>query len=464
MILHLFKQKETTSFYKRVFILTLPIIIQNLIVQMLNMSDTLIVGRLGEKELASVGIANQYFFFFSLILFGINAGTSMFISQFWGKKDKLSITKTSSLGVFLSIIISVIFTIIAFLFSKEIIGIFNNDIDVLSLGSKYLLIVAISYIFTGISLSFSFSSRSIENTFLPMISSLIAFFVNLFLNYVLVFGKIGFPPMGVAGSAWATVIARILETCIILIYVYKKDLFIRFSPKVLFETKFSFLKPVLLGIIPILINEIVWGLGNVSYNIIYARLGVGAAATIQITTTIINLFMIIIFALGNSAMIIVGKEIGKGDISSGKKYANKIYKLALIIGTFIGFTIYILANKIVLFFNMSPEVLQASSIILKISAFILILRTYNFMMIVGILRGGGDAKFGVILQGIIMWFIGIPSVYVAAFILKLPIYYVVAFCITEEILKLIFISFRFKSGKWIKDLTKNIQKETIQTI
>lgn len=458
------KQTETISFYKRVFVLTLPIIIQNLIVQMLNMSDTLIVGRLGEKELASVGIANQYFFFFSLILFGINAGTSMFISQFWGKKDQLSITKTSSLGIFLSLIVSILFTIIAFLFSKEIIGIFNSDVDVLNLGSRYLLIVAISYIFTGISLSFSFSSRSIENTFLPMVSSLIAFFVNLFLNYVLVFGKIGFPPMGVAGSAWATVIARVLETTIILIYVYKKELFIRFSPKALFEIKFSFLRPVLLGMIPILINEIVWGLGNVIYNIIYARLGVGAAATIQITTTIINLFMIVIFALGNSAMIIVGKEIGKGDISSGKKYANKIYKLALVIGVFIGITIFALANKIVLFFNMSPEVLEASNIILKINAFILILRTYNFMMIVGILRGGGDAKFGVILQGIIMWLIGIPSVYVAAFVLKLPIYYVVAFCITEEILKLIFISFRFKSGKWIKDLTKNIQKESIQTI
>ena len=462
MTSYLAKKKVDVSFYKRMFILTLPIIIQNLIVQMLNMTDTLVVGKLGEKELASVGIANQYFFFFSLMLFGINAGVSMFITQFWGKKDEKSIKKMTALGVSLSVVVSIIFTIIAFLYPQGIISIFNTDAEVVYLGSRYLLIVAISYLFTGISLSFSFCSRSIENTFLPMMTSIVAFFVNLVLNYVLVFGKFGAPAMGVEGSAWATVIARVLETVIIVFYVYYKKIPIGFRLGDLLGIKLEFLKPVFMGIIPILINEIVWGLGNISYNIIYARMGVSAAATVQITTTIINLFMIVIFALGNSSMIIVGKEIGKGDMSQGKTYAKRIYKLSLFIGSFIGLMIFLVSSKVVLFFNMSPEVLKASEIILKINAFILVLRTYNFMMIVGILRGGGDAKFGVVLQGIIMWFIGIPLIYYAAFVLKLPIYYVVAFCVVEEILKLIFVAIRFKSGKWIKDLTNSINSKEVE--
>ena len=163
--------------------------------------------------------------------------------------------------------------------------------------------------------------------------------------------------------------------------------------------------------------------------------------------------MIVIFALGSSAMIIVGQEIGRGDIARGRTYAKKLYKLALKVGIFVGIIVYFVAPYVVLFFNMSSAVLKSSEIILKINSIALMFRTYNFIMIVGILRGGGDAKFGLILQGITMWFIGIPLVYLAAFIFKLPIYYVVLFCTVEEIVKLIFVSIRFNSGKWIKDIT-----------
>lgn len=450
-------------FYKRMLILTFPIIIQNLVASLLNMSDTVIVGKLGQVELAAVGIANQYFFFFSLILFGINAGCSMFITQFWGKKDMKNIKKMTGISLVLGIIASVIFTLIAFVNANGIISLFNKDTQVVLLGSKYLIIVAISYVFTAISFTYAFASRSIENTFLPMMASIIALVINVFLNYVLVFGKFGFTAMGVSGSALATVIARVIETIIIILYVYKKKLPINVNLKDLKIVDSHFFKIAFGGIFPILINEIVWGLGNISYNIIYARISVAATATIQITTTIINLSMIVIIGLGSSSMIIVGKEIGRGDLEKGKIYAKRLCNLALSIGAVIGLIIFVIADKVVLFFNMPVEVLIASQIILKISSLILILRTYNFMMIVGILRGGGDAKFGVIMQGIVMWFIGIPLAYFVAFVLKLPIQYVVAFGIVEELIKIIFIAFRFNSGKWIKDITKNLNKTECAT-
>ncbi|MBU9918815.1 MAG: MATE family efflux transporter, partial [Fusobacteriaceae bacterium] len=399
------------KFYRRLFVLTLPIVIQNLIASMLNMADTLMIGKLGEKELAAVGMANQYFFFFSLMLFGVNAGVSMFISQFWGKKDILSIKKMTSIGIVLGTTISIIFMVIGIIFPNQIIGIFNKDAQVVALGGRYLVVVALSYVFTAISFSFAFASRSIENSFLPMMASIVALLINIVGNYILIFGKFGVEAMGVEGAAWATVFARIIETIIIITYVYYKKMPIKVNLSNLLHIDTKFLNMSMKGITPILVNEIVWGLGNVTYNIIYSRLGVSAAATIQITTTVLNLLMIVIFALGSSAMIIVGQEIGRGDIARGRTYAKKLYKLALKVGIFVGIIVYFVAPYVVLFFNMSSAVLKSSEIILKINSIALMFRTYNFIMIVGILRGGGDAKFGLILQGITMWFIGIPLVY-----------------------------------------------------
>ena len=195
------------KFYRRLFVLTLPIVIQNLIASMLNMADTLMIGKLGEKELAAVGMANQYFFFFSLMLFGVNAGVSMFISQFWGKKDILSIKKMTSIGIVLGTTISIIFMVIGIIFPNQIIGIFNKDAQVVALGGRYLVVVALSYVFTAISFSFAFASRSIENSFLPMMASIVALLINIVGNYILIFGKFGVEAMGVEGAAWATVFA-----------------------------------------------------------------------------------------------------------------------------------------------------------------------------------------------------------------------------------------------------------------
>lgn len=445
------------GFYKRVFILTLPIVIQNLIVQMLNMADTLMIGRLGAVELASVGIANQYFFFFSLVIFGINAGVSMFISQFWGKKDMDNIRKMTGIGLFMSLVASIIFSFAAIYRPEKIMGIFNGDASLIKIGSEYLAIVAFSYIATAISLSFAFASRSIENSFLPMIASVAALFINMCLNYVLIFGKLGMPQLGVKGAAIATVTARMVEAVVIILYIYRKKLIIAVRLSNIFNFNLAFYKMAFSGVFPILANEVIWGLGNISYNIIYARMGVESAATIQITTTILNLLMIVVFSLGNAAMVIVGKEIGGGNIEKGKDYGRMLYKLALKIGALIGLFIFFSAPYMLLPFNVGRDIAEASEKILKINSMILLLRTYNFMMIVGILRGGGDARYGVVLQGIVMWFVGIPISYFAAFILELPIYQVFAFVTIEEIIKVIFISIRFKSGRWIKDITKGAE-------
>lgn len=447
------KNQIDMNFYKRLFIITLPIVIQNLINSLLNMVDTFMIGQLGEFELASVGIANQFFFFYCLILFGINAGGAMFISQYWGKKDINSIRKTMSISLFYTIICSIIFMILALRKSSAIISVFNPNTEIVSLGSSYLKIVALSYIFTGITISYAFASRSIENTVLPMVSNIIGLIINIILNYLLIFGNLGFPELGVKGAAIATVIARMTECLFILFFVYYKKIILNIKFKDFKFLNKSFNKHFFIGTLPILFNECVWGLGNITYNIIYARIGVTATATMQISTTIMNLFMIVIMGLGNSAVIIIGKEVGANNIENAKKYSKKLYKTSLIIGVFIAIIIYLNSFNLANIFNMSNEVLISTQRTLMVNAVILLLRTYNFIMIVGILRGGGDSKFALITQGFTMWFIGIPIAYFGAFVMNWPIYAVVGLCAIEEIIKMYIINKRFKSFKWIHNIT-----------
>lgn len=447
------KKDNKLLVYKRVMILTIPIIIQNLISSLLNLMDTVMIGKLGELYLASVGIANQYFFFFTLMLFGVNAGCSIFISQFWGKKDEANIKKITALAISFSIVIAIIFTLGALLFSDSIISIFNSDKAVLQTGGDYLKIVALSYLFTAISISFAFSLRSTENTFIPMLGSIIALLINVVLNYILIFGKLGFPAMGVKGAAIATVIARLVETIMILIYVYKKSelLNVNFSHIKLLDLKF--IKVVYKGMLPVLINEFVWGLGNLTYNVIYARMGIGTTAAIQVTSTVMNLLMIVIMGLGNSAMIIVGKEIGAKREGLGKLYAVRLYKFAFLVAIAISIIIFTTAKDFVYFFKMSESVLNDTKNILYVNAVLLLIRSYTFVMIVGVLRGAGDSKYAVKIQGLTLWLIGIPIAFIGAFVLKLEVYYVVALTGMEEIAKYILIRRRFKSGKWIHNVT-----------
>ena len=444
---------EQKVFYRRVMMLTIPIIVQNLIASLLNLMDTVMIGRLGELYLASVGIANQYFFFFTLMLFGVNAGCSIFISQFWGKKDEVSIKKTAALAISFSFVIGILFMLAGIYFSDEIISVFNSDKSVLATGGDYLKIVAFSYIFTAITVGFAFSLRSTENTFVPMVGSIAALLVNVVLNYILIFGKLGFPAMGVKGAAIATVIARIIETMIILIYVYKKSNLLNINFSHIKMLDFKFIKIVYAGMLPVLINEFVWGLGNLTYNIIYARMGGGTAAAIQVTSTVMNLLMIVIIGLGNSAMVIVGKEIGAKREDLGKLYAKRLYKFALIIAIIIATVIFLTANDFVYFFKMSATVLNDTKRILYVNAILLLIRSYTFIMIVGVLRGAGDSKYAVKIQGLTLWTIGIPMAFIGAFILNLEVYYVVALTGMEEIVKYIFIRRRFKSGKWIHNMT-----------
>lgn len=440
------------SFYKKVVWVALPIIIQNFIGSLVNVIDTVMVGKLGEKAIASVGIGNQYFFLLNILLLGTFSGISIFTAQYWGKKDVESIKKLLGIGMIFALIIGGLFTLIGLIFPEQIVAIFNQDIEVIKLGGQYITIICISYIFTALSFNYAMALRCIEKTSLPMISTVIALGINVFLNWIFIFGNLGFKAMGVEGSALATLISRIIELLILVIYIYwsKDPLAGKF--KELFAFNKKFIKVVIITMIPVVLNEGCWGLGSIMYNIIFGRIGTREIAAVQIATTINNLFMVIILGIASAALVIVGGQIGKGDNEKGYEYGKKIIKLGCIIGVFLALGLVMLSSNLLSIFDVSDQVRDWAKYILYVIAIVMVIRVFNIIVIVGVLRGGGDAKASLIIEASTMWLIGVPLTFIGAFIFNLPIYMIYALSTIEELVKMFICFKRFVSKKWINNL------------
>lgn len=414
------------------------------------------IGRLGESEIAAVGIANQLFFFFTILIMGFYSGASIFISQFWGNKDEINIKRMLGLSLSIGIIISLIFTFLALVIPEAIIRIFNKDTNVVKLGSDYLRIVGISYIFTAVTLAYSSALRSIRRTILPMIVSVVALIINALFNYMLIFGNFGAPEMGVKGAALATLIARVVETLVLIIYVYidKGTLAAGFREMLGFDR--AYVVKSFRTILPVVFNEICWGLGAVVYSVAYGRIGTQAIASVQITSTISNLYMVLVFGIANASAVMVGNLIGAGEEEKGKDYAYRLSALGVITGVFIAIIIAVTARGMLNVFKVSDTVIHDSLMILYITAVIMVIRVLNIILIVGVLRGGGDAKYSLKLEAFTMWAIGVPLSFIGAIFLKLPVYWVVALLTVEEIVKCIFAVKRLISNKWINRVIHDI--------
>jgi len=437
------------TFFSTLIMLALPIVLQNLISSSLNLVDTIMIGRVGTIELAAVGVAAQFFFFHTVLLVGIGSGYCIFIAQAWGKRDRATIKKYLGLALLLSLLVSLLFTIVGFWKAEEIIALFNDDPEVVRLGGIYIRTLAISTICTALTYTFGYASRSIENAFLPMIGSSIALALNTFLNYVLIFGKFGMPALGVEGAAIATLIARVIEAGIIIGYIYLKG-----SPLAAklheFDFSFAFFKQDLRTITPVVLNELCWGLAVVVYTAAYGRIDTDALASMQVVTTIQNLFIILGFGLSGSTATMVGNNIGRGRKELAKTYAYRSLIICLIIGIILAVTLFIFAPMFLKLFDLdSPKVIADAVILLKILAFIIPLKLLNMTIIMGVLRAGGDVVYSLLAESCVMWFVGVPLAFIGAVVWQLPVHLVFALVAMEDIVKIFCCAGRVISGKWV---------------
>lgn len=437
----MFKDKK---FLKNIATLAIPIMLQELLNSSVNILDTFMIGRLGDTAVASVGLANQIFFLFVLITFGINSGGSIFIGQYYGKGDYKGIHKIMGITLSLSLFAAFIFWCGARLFPQQLMGFYSKDHLVIEQGGEYLKIISFSYFLSAIIVSLNAALKSTNVVMQPMITTFISLVSNFTFNLLFIFGL----NMGVKGAAFATLLARIIEVIvqIVLIVRYKRVIRTRLSNYFVFDKNIvlQFLKIST----PVILNEFMWALGNSVYNIAYKYSGTVAQAATQISGTVQNLFMVAGIAIGSACGILISNTLGAGDSKRAIEYSRKCCGLSVVLSIFMGIMLALATPFIVNVFKVGDEAkLYANYMLYVVSAF-MVFKTFNFVTIVGVLRNGGDTTFCLLLDTLTVWFIGVPMAFLGSKFLGLPIYITFAMVYLEEVVKMFISAVRVWKNKW----------------
>ncbi|MEG0152244.1 MAG: MATE family efflux transporter [Cellulosilyticaceae bacterium] len=448
-----FKDK---AFLKSLWVLALPIALQSFITSSLNLIDNVMVGKLGEQAIASVGLANQFIFIFSLCIMGVNAGASVFMAQYWGRKDMPSIKKVLGLDITVGFVVSMLFGLICMFTPEIVMEILSKDQAVINLGTGYLRIVGISCIFTNFTQAYSSALRSTEQVKVPMYASLIGVMVNAVLNWVFIFGKLGAPEMGVYGAALATTIARLVEMLFIVGYVYMSKNKVASSLKELFSFDKSFVKVYFKTSWSVIANELIWSVGLAAYSTAYARISTNAVATMQIANTLNNVFTVLLVGMAVGTAIMIGNKIGAGEEEEARNCATNTGILTPMVSIVVAVAIWVLAPVVLKPFNVTQETYQDTIQVLRIMALFFPIKAFNMVMIVGVFRGGGDTTYSMLVQAGTVWLYSVPIAFIAVTVFALPVQAVFFLISTEECVKIIFELTRLKSGKWLKNVIEGV--------
>jgi putative MATE family efflux protein len=452
-IIEFFSDRE---YYPQLYKIAIPIALQSFIMSSLNMVGVVMIGQLGAVPVAAVGLANQIFFLLTLMLFGIYTGSAMFTAQLWGIKDVANIRKVLGLALTMGIGTGTLFLIIAEVFPAGVLSIYSQDPDVIAMGSLYLRILGLSFIPYAISFCYAIVLRSTGDVQTPLIVTLTALSLNTLLSYALIFGKLGLPPMGVAGAGIAVVVSRIVELVLILLLTYRKDSPSAAKLRELFSYDLDFARRVLKPVLPVVINEMLWSLGITAYSVVYARISTDSIAAMNIVASIDQMALVLFNGIGNACAILVGNRIGAGEEDQAFRYAARTEALGMLGGLAIGALVLVSSDMILSLYKVPPQVIEYAHNALVILGVLLWLRASNMIMFIGIFRSGGDTRFALILDGLIIWVVGVPLAFLGAFVFHLPVYWVYLLVMSEEITKWSLGAYRFFSRKWIHNLAKTV--------
>jgi putative MATE family efflux protein len=440
---------KSNGFYSSLVAIAIPISLQALLQNFVNMLDTIMIGQLGSVEIAAVGLGNQIFFILNMILFGITSGGGVFIAQFWGKKDLAGIRKSLGLMTIIAIFTAAVFTILGLFIPYKMISLYSPDQQVIQVGGTYLRYVCLSYVPTAISFSITLALRSTERVKLPLVCTAISLSVNVIANYLLIFVA----GLGVKGAAIATLIARLIELFILIIWSYSHKYEICGKIKELLSFNKNFIFKYIKIAFPVIINETFWGIGTSVYNAIFAHAGTNAFTAYSITGTISQLTWVFCMGFGNGIGVLIGKRIGEKKIVEAKTYAKRSMWFMPLIGAFVGVFLVPLSKLLPVFFNVDQEIIKDATSILMILIFMYPFNSFCMNWIVGVCRAGGDTVFSAVAEIVVLWFVSIPLGYVAAFILHLPAPMIYLFFCSESIVKAIIGAIRVLSGKWLHEVT-----------
>ena len=452
------------SFLRKTFAITIPIVLQNLLNNLVNLVDTLMIGQLGETSIAAVGLANKLFFVFALLMFGVSSGSSILSAQYFGKHEFMNIKRVLRISLFLGVGGSLLFAIPGFFAPDFVMSIFTPLDDTISEGAKYLVIIVFSYPLTAITMNYISILRSMNYVKLPIIITSVSIMVNVFFNYGLIYGNMGFPEMGVAGAALATLIARTVECGVLLALVYshkpgdgKLGDFIHLKYDKIKEKGTAFINKAFLSkfinnAAPVIANEFIWGLGVTMYSLVYGRMGDAATAAITITNTVEQVALVFFFGICHAAAVLLGHELGSDKLDKAEEHAKNYMAMMFVLSLVGTVIVFLIRGPVASLFDVPDEVIRYVRLCITVFALCMPIRMLNTLIIVAILRSGGDTKATLFLDTTGVWLIGIPMAVLGGLILKYPVHIVYAMILVEEIYKLILAYLRYKKKIWLRNI------------
>ena len=447
-------ESEKRIFYRKLWGLVFPIAIQNLMTALVSASDAFMLGFVSQTSLSAVSLATQIQFVHNLFMLALTIGATTLAAQYWGKGDTDSVEEILAIVLKISMAVSVVFFIAAMFFSGFLMRIFTNDIRLIQAGIPYLRIVSVSYLFMGFSQIYLCIMKNSGRTAKSTIYGSVAVVINIGFNVIFIFGLAGFPAMGIAGAALATTVSRALELLLTIYENMHRSLvcvrlkYIRNSSKKLKKDFWHYTTPVL-G------NDLVWGCGFTMFSVIMGHLGSDAVAANSVANILKNIIACVCNGIGIGAGIIVGNELGKGEMERATEYGNRLFKLAVFAGAVSGLILLAVSPVLRIFTgSLSAQAHSYLKNMMYICTYYMIGKSVNATVIAGVFCAGGDTKFGLKCDAVTMWVILIPIGMITAFVLKLPIMVVYFIISMDEIIKLPAVYRHYKKYNWVRNLTE----------
>lgn len=445
------------DYMAKLYAIAIPSALYMMMNMFVNLVDTVMIGRLGEVAIASVGLANKLFFVFILINFGVCSGSGILASQFYGHGDIKNLRKVMGLALNIALLNGLAFSAIGILYPKFVMGIFSTSPDTIELGARYIRIVCLSYPLVALNGVYVSTLRSTGEVKIPIIVTATAIVVNIVFNYFLIFGAFGFPRMGAEGAALATLLARIVEAILIVTMIYRKKNVLACKISEMYGYSRELIHQFLLRALPVIGNEFMWGLGTTLYSVAYGRMGNEAVSAITIAATLQDMTTVLLSGIASSTVVILGNELGANKLENAKKYARYSLHIAVLASLIIMVILTALKHPFLHLYEVSPDVRAATIACITVFSFMVPFKSIAWVNIVGILRSGGDTLACLFLDTSGVWFIGVPLAFIAGLVWKLPIYWVFACVSLEEIYKVVLGLIRYKQGKWIRNLAAEVE-------
>ncbi len=442
------------QFYKQIWGLIVPIVIQNLLSAAVNSADVVMLNYVGQSAISAVSLAAQYAQILFMFYYGLGTGASILCAQYYGKGEWEPVRVVEGIAMRFSLAASVVFSGAALTVPRLMMRVFTNDEELIGLGASYLRIMGITYLCWGIIEVYLAILRSVGKAVVTMSLNVLAFSVNILLNAVFIFGLFGAPKLGVVGVAAATAASRVIEllACIAVSVRIKE---IKLNPAYMFIRSRALFQDFVRLAVPALLNDVLWGVAFSMYSVIIGHMGSDAVAANSLVTVVRNVGTILCFGVASAGGILVGNVLGENKLEKAREYTSSVMKLTVITGA-VGGAVILAATPFVLrFADLTPAAMGYLKGMLLINSYYVMGIAVNTTLIAGIFRAGGDSRFGCICDGITMWCYAVPLGFFAAFVLKLPVLWVYFLLCTDEFAKWPAVIRRYRSGKWLNNITRD---------